>query len=415
MFSAIFDTFRGFFSRAFWFGNFLPVAVVASVHAVLAATEFPDRVNLRHWIDAGISEKAGPFTVVFAAAVILAYMLGPMIPLFRGLLDGTLLPGWLHTWLRNARGNDWRNARREYDAAMKRFSDLKDFDRVQTSALHDARAEGGKLNAITDAPAIDAASASVTKLNEMISRGDMLTLSDLKGAVDALSAALGANSTTLPTTASDDERIKADKVERANAELFSILTQSKDEASHDFVAAANRNAMLDRHDWQATRVGDARVKSERYCFDAYRVDFNYLWPRLQLAMNSGDKTSLERLTDAESQIDFAAFTLILFWTIPAVWLPLLLVSGSHPPWIFAAVGFITLPVASFLYELVVRSYVAFGAIVETVIDRYRLDLLTILHQPLPLTLSTERDLWDQMSKAGEPGNAVDLTYKHPTS
>jgi hypothetical protein len=43
--TAILDTFKGFFSRTFWFGAFLPVAIAAGLHLAIASVVFQEAVK----------------------------------------------------------------------------------------------------------------------------------------------------------------------------------------------------------------------------------------------------------------------------------------------------------------------------------------------------------------------------------
>lgn len=409
--TTILDAFNGFFSRAFWFGSFLPVAVVAFAHASLAAIAFPAAVPLRDWIAASFGDQASSFAVVFAALVVVAYVLNPLIPLFRGLLDGSLLPSWAHTLLRQDRVSKWRKAKGDLRTAMRIQAAFALLNTQQVALLQQKRATGDGPGKITDPNAILAAEAAIRKVKGQAWFSRLPDLAVVQGAVARLATALEKNATQIKGGAPKNGHL-ALRLDEAHRALLDLLVEAEDESRHQFQTLATRLATWDLHGFQATRIGDARRVSERYSTDTYHVDFDYLWPRLQLAME-GEETGLgQRLTNARSQIDFAILALVLFITIPVAWLPLLVCTGTGPL-LFLAVGLITPLATSFFYELVVRSQFAFGELVNTAIDRYRFELLTLLHQPLPATLSAERELWRRLSATSEPGNAADLTYKHP--
>ena len=69
----------------------------------------------------------------------------------------------------------------------------------------------------------------------------------------------------------------------------------------------------------------------------------------------------------------------------------------------------------FFYRLAVEAQFGLGETVKAAIDRYRLDIFKVLHQPLPATLSAERALWEQLNQATRPRNTVDLNYSHPAA
>jgi len=99
-------------------------------------------------------------------------------------------------------------------------------------------------------------------------------------------------------------------------------------------------------------------------------------------------------------------------TIPAVWLPLLAFT-ARSPWLFVAIGIAIPFLALFFYELAVQSQIALGEVVKAAIDKHRFDLLSdVLRQPLPTTLSAERDLWRRLRQAEEGARIGELTYRH---
>ena len=63
----------------------------------------------------------------------------------------------------------------------------------------------------------------------------------------------------------------------------------------------------------------------------------------------------------------------------------------------------------------VEAQFGFGETLKAVIDRHRLDLLKMLRQPVPPSLSTERALWQQLEQTTRHGAAGDLSYRHPPS
>src|SRR5262249_48669580 len=115
---------------------------------------------------------------------------------------------------------------------------------------------------------------------------------------------------------------------------------------------------------RATLVGDAVFVVERYARDVYQADFDFLWPRLLVMMKAGkaDDPMLDAVEAARSKVDFAVLSLFLAVSIPAVWLPTLLVRGG-PAWLFLLIGAATPPVLAFFYELVFEGQLAFGEVV----------------------------------------------------
>jgi len=196
--------------------------------------------------------------------------------------------------------------------------------------------------------------------------------------------------------------------------LLQLLEQAPAEARHRFQFLSEHTrglAVREFEDPQATRIGDARVVAERYSEDVYQAEFEYLWPRLQLMVPANDPVA-ERIGAARAQVEFAVLSLLLMLSVPVVWLPLLALT-TRTPWLLLGIGAAAPMFAGFFYQLVFVSQVALGEVVKVAIDRYRLDVIKMLHQPRPATLSGERELWRQLGAAGRRGIVSDLIYQYP--
>ncbi len=90
MLSNVIEVFKGFFSRSFWFANFLPVAMFAFLHPVIAWWVIPG-IPLAEWARSEPSSLTY-FPVAFAVLVVAAYALTPIVPLLRGLLTVRFCP-----------------------------------------------------------------------------------------------------------------------------------------------------------------------------------------------------------------------------------------------------------------------------------------------------------------------------------
>ncbi|WP_027154888.1 hypothetical protein [Mesorhizobium sp. WSM2561] len=406
MFNQILTAFQGFFSRSFWFGSFLPVAVAAAFHLVIAANPFPALVPLRTWLDAGLSDTATMFTIVIAALVVLAYALTPFIPLIRGILDGHLLPDWLHDHLRKRRIPQWRTANEKLEAATSDYGLFTLISTVEIPKFWAAELTGDALGNARDQPTIATALETIENMQNEMRLTRLPKQETARIAAAALIDALTKNASNLPPVHPD--RANASALARAKSTLISLIDEAMAESAYRIARVASR---YHRIDLLPTRVGDARRFAERYSDDTYQVEFNYLWPRIQMLLKDDDAFSV-RLSDAQSQVNFSVLALALALTVPLVWLPILLYT-SNTPWLFLAIGFLSPPTAFFLYELIVQSQSVFGEIVRVAVDKYRLPVLTeIMRQPLPATLAAERILWERLKRAGEPGNQVDYTLTH---
>lgn len=413
MFSQILSAFRGFFSRAFWFGNFLPVAVVAAMHMALITIVFPGTLPIWKWLNADAGNTVTGFTLLVAALVVLAYALSPMVPVARELLDGRLLPNFVHFRLRRDRVKAWHRDRRARDAAKDTYGQLDKIEKDGIEHMRKARDDGTALQAASNRAAIDEAGRAVASFRNAMLFGRLPDQAVAQAACDAAVAALRANDADY---AGPDARQRgnARQLTKLQAELSLLLRRATADAHYRYDRFDSLASPLELDKYQATRVGDARWLSERYAKTAYDVPHDYLWPRLQLVMGDEDKGFPQKLSDAQSLIAFSVLALVLSATVPAAWLPILVVT-QHTPWLFLGIGIATPFVLRFFYEMVVQSQYAFGRLVRGAVDQYRIDLLTkTLHQPFPATLSAERALWEKLQSLEKKDNRVELVYDHKT-
>jgi hypothetical protein len=420
MLDKIITVFQGFFSRAFWFGSFLPVAIIAAVHLCVAWLRYPNLVPLQDWATAKF-ESLTLFPAVFAILVVLAYALTPLIPLLRGVLDGSLLPERIHDWLRREHVICTRAARDGITAALETSAGYKRMINSEVTRLQAARAAGMglPLPLPPGGPAlIPPAEVAIEGFRTKVESGATPPLPEAQAAINALAAALAANPAVVPTGAPGADL--AARLSEAHKLLIKLLRYAQTEADHRFQTAVARNStLLAIKNPQATRMADARLLIESYSFNVYQADFDYIWPRLQLVLpeqqggQAAPNAFAERLASSRSQVDFAVLSLALVFTVPAVWLPLLAV-GAGPPWLFLAIGLASPFLAGFFYQLAVEAQIGFGEVVKSAIDANRLTLLKTLHQPLPATLSAERELWKKLRLAEEAADVNDLVYRYPT-
>jgi hypothetical protein len=423
-FNSVYTTLKGFLSQEFWFSTFLPVALFAGVHAILANVVF-GRVNILGFelkLDESASESATQTTLIIIALVVIAYALMPLLPLFRGLLDGSFLPSFVHDALRDRRLSAARDARADLDAARNEAGAI---DHVWEDAHADAGALRTRytaalmLGTATDDARVKAAESSLATLNKAL-----LTPGSLKQAVfdaerDVL-AALAVNNpsrrdlikTRRPNTVPTTELRTADATNDIADRYEELLGEARREARYRYQILRTRNRVVTAIDIpRATLVGDARMVVERYPFDVYKVDFEFLWPRLLVAMKArkADDPMLEQIEMARAKVDFAVLSLVLASTIPLVWLPVIL-QRAGSPWLFLGIGVATPLVLAFFYRLVFESQLAVGDMVKPVIDDSRFLVLKMLRQAEPASRSEECQLWRRIALAEADVRRAELFY-----
>jgi len=411
----IIGTFKGFFSRAFWFGNFLPVAIFAAVHLVIAWLALPN-VPLAKWASAD-SNTLTYFPATFAALVALSYAAAPLVPLMRGLLDGSFLPAFLHDALRKEHLIEVRPIRRKIDAAFGLFNELDNLNSTTTNLMWSSRAQGHQLGRITDPARIEAAERAIEPLVANFDAGSRPEPQQLRDAAAPLIEALRVNDADLDDGATAAHAAAARRLDAAERAMMQLLDDAAADARHEYLSLRARYSRIAYDNPQATLMADTRILVEKYSADNYGVEFDYIWPRLQLVLpvkGDGNGESFgEKLGSAQAQIDFSVLSLTLSLTVPLGWLPYLAVTAADPV-LFLAIAAAMPLVIAFFYRVAVESQIAFGEVMKAAIDNYRFDLLGAhLRQALPATLSEERDLWGDLQKIGELPT-LDLVYRHPT-
>jgi hypothetical protein len=400
-FSGLFDLFKGLFSRAFWFGTFLPLAIFAVLNLMIAAVVFPGAVRREDWTKIGDSPLTN-LTIGFVSLVVLAYAVSPLIPVFRGALDGTLLPRRLHNWLRDQRAGEARRLRAALTSARARYNQfdlmLSRRDDSLINRLRKARASGQQARGTLNEPSPNAVVMSIAELETVLEKGRGLDVQKVNAAGVSLATAL--------------ETAPSDVLYRSQQRFVSLVQDARQDAYHRWLTLVARNRRLALNSPQATRIGDARAIVESYSAEVYGADFAYIWPRLQLVI-ANESTLNGRIATAQGQVDFAVLSLVLSILFSAIWLPLL-VWHADSRWAILIFGAAMPPIVLFFYHLLFESLGTFGEVVKLVIDQHRLELLTkVLRQPLPATLFAERRLWEGGCKAEQPGTGQDLTYRHP--
>lgn len=425
-FASLLDGFKGFFSRTFWFGSFLPVAIVAAAHLGLACWLL-GRPTAEQ-IGTIIGTDPGMAVLLLAGLIILAYALAPITPMFNGLFDGSLLPGWLHDRLRRDRAGEWREQVALYRSAQIAYASAADPGFVDELR---AAVNGPATSPVPDTKVVRAAIEEAEALlkaieesadqswNKSLEPSRPIDMTRLAAARSRLMAASFADVAMLdPPGTAGPWRNRAGAALR---KIFALRREAIAEARHKLNAIARRMPNLDAHDWQATRLGDARYARDRYVRDTYGVSFDFLWPKLRLAIGDGEaddsKGVPKSVADAAALVDFAALLLTLCITVPLVWLPILLLSDKpaiavgQPVAAFLAIGLAAPLFIAACYELLVRSEMAFGSVVQTMVDRYHLAVFPLLSLPVPATLSAERELWSRIEQSSWSGANVELVYK----
>jgi hypothetical protein len=407
MFAGLLETLKGFLSRSFWFGSFLPVAIAVFIHAALTALLFPARLSPDNLLQLSVGEAAGRTLLTLMILIALAYLVAPLVPLFHGLMDGRLLPETVHDLLRRSRLRRHRSLIAKYKAVRLLCGQAEASAAQHRKTLKEKRKEGIELGAIADKPAIERAEKALKTLAPPL--GKRVEEAQVTAAADAMGLALAGNSAQAVGLTEPEARW-ARRLEAAHIAFLDLLKEHVTECRHRFDALLQRNGDLDLGDWQATRLGDVRRVSELYPEKTYGARFSWLWPRIESVIPAEDKGLPLRIVDAKAQLDFSVLLFFLVQTVPVIWVPLVIIADA-PLWVALLIAWAAPVINAGLYQVVIASQAAYGGVVETAIDTYRFAVLEALHQPRPLSLAAERHLWWSLSRVSSRGHDIDLVYQ----
>jgi hypothetical protein len=406
-------SFKGFFSRAFWLGAFLPVAIVAAVHAAIADAVVP--VDVGAWVVTAVSSEPGTTVVAIAAILFLAYALAPITTIAGAILDGSVMPKRLHESLRRARFADWNAGAEAINAARIDYAQIQTLRGRLIERLQNAR-DVGAAKLQPDLAAIEAAETAVADLDAAVAQ--LIEGNEPDGGLAArLHRAAATVQVALEACSADEADDWSQRLDRTQTGFDAATLRIESEYRHRRDAAQSRAFLDDPVDWQPTRFGDARQLCDRFCRDSYGVPFSFLWPRVLLAMNGAgeadeDKGLPRTVVDGAAQVEFAVLLLALAVTVPAFWLPYIVIANKSLA-AFVLIGVLAPAVLAALYELAVQSEVRFANSVNSAVDRYRLDVFPLLKLKPPPTRSAERALWRKLHNARVADSGVELVYHYP--
>ncbi len=394
-FTSLLSYLGGLFSRAFWFGSFLPLAVFAILNFLFVVFVYDLPMNWTPWTTLGNDWKGLPLALL--GLLVMTYAIAPLVSALHGVLDGSLLPEDLHRLLFRHRRAEVAKRRKQKQNATALMATFKALYETKPAELEMARQEG-LSHPIPAKVSRNSAAFDVMLLEMTLASAFLPKAQEVSDAADAVAALMRSG----------------DRVADAlRYRMLAVLEDSARVAEHEAIMATSRSRGLALEHPQATRIGDARAFVEGYSLAVYNVQFSYIWPRVQLVLKKEDGLG-DRILAARAQIDFSAVSMVLVVLAGLIWPPILaFTSASYTP--ILVIGAAVPPLLVIFYELLFESEMAFAEVVKVVLDRYRIDLLTtVLRQPLPATSSTERDLWEALEKA-EEGHRGEITYRHPSS
>lgn len=401
LFNSLAGVFKGFFSRAFWFSAFMPVALAVALHLAVAWLVFPKELPLARWVNSAAKDNLAIFPLVSAAVIVLAYAIGPLAPVAMGFLDASRLPRFIRIRLRRRRLSKAFVAHERLlaaSAAAAAYASLRD---RRIDAMIEARLAGADKTGEADASLSRRAIESATAAAGRMARGELPDYPSLSHAVDDMIAALTSGQV-------------GDALSKAQADLTRAIQRAALEGAYQVSLVQDRyGALTALAPPMATRLAEARRSAEAYSENVYGVAFDFVWPRLWLVIPEKDGASAI-ISDAQSQVDFSVMSVWLIGTVWITWGPIVLVVDGLRPWgLLLALVLGGPAVCLFFNELAVVSQWKLAEVTKATIDKYRISLLETLLQPPPASRAAERAAW-QALRASEAaaGGGADVNYSY---
>jgi hypothetical protein len=410
MFQSALEKTQSVLSKYFLLGSFFPVLIFNAANACLVLVAFPDTLPFVH---KNLSKENVTYciAIVVVVTLVMAYALSPLVIVFRSALDGDLLPAFIKQILGgiNEKRND--DLSRELNEANRHYSQCSESKEKWMRRFQDARRTGNMQVQNFDDKAIETASQAFKALLKKQKWKADFNSPDFDAAATALEKALSRNALSPNARALANE--KKNEVLATLHNLHGDFNKELSSASSALLQVfelliRRQRATFVRGRPRVTRLGNIRAAAENYSASVYDVDFDFIWPRLQLALAKDEKFS-NVVNLAEAQLNFSVSTLVLGVLIPAIWIPILVIFSS------ASLAFLFVAICSplvvmFLYYLVDISQRAFGEVVRTAIDGFRLETLRMLHQRVPTRLSSERAIWRTIQAAMNSNGNVDVAF-----
>jgi hypothetical protein len=343
-------------------------------------------------LDKIVAEKWDWLIPAVLSLIVAAYVLGPMVRLFRAVFDGRRLPDWLFTLLlplhvvRRDRADSALRAANRWQDLVSEWQ-----QRAQTNL---AVAKGTQPRPVPAAGAevLYDAYRRVTRLRRRVRAGRSINEPEVSGVETAL---VSARLSIRP--------VMDWSVDGLEQSFFQALAHLAVMAGSHAARRLDRKRRLPPQ-VQATSIGNVRQYLENYANDVYRADFDFLWPRVQAVIGETDVMA-KRIDAARSLADFAVLSLLLTIVTVLIWLPALSLLDTTP-WRLLAVGIIGPVIGWLFFHLIVESQVSLGELAQIAIDRFRFEVLKTLHIKPPPTLSAERQVWKTLCEAAR-GEGVD--------
>jgi hypothetical protein len=419
MFGQVLDKLDIWFGRSFLLSRYFPWLLFFISNLVIVYIEFPQAraFLITEYNGIGSTSKIIDIIIALGGIGVVAYTMSPMLQYITKFLEGENL------WSRIAEPLLLKYTQQAETLTKQRYALFLERTGLPStknvvSQLTRMRSAGAEHRAIKDEKAIDRADKAIRTLrakrylNRAIRTGEFIAASQM------LSEALRRNCSELelldPPVRSNAYR-NARRLDELHKEMtervapYAIDIAEKREAR----AFELRQRLFAGGDVAPTRLGNDAAALRSYCTTRYGIDFDFFWPRFQLAFQKNEKLS-GALVTAKIQFDFSllSFTLTAIFFIE--WLIILWAFGKSL--IAMSLIIVVGPLATAIWLRIVHaSYSAFAELVRGAIDLSRFDLLQALHRSLPQSTEAERKVWERAARLLMlDEHDVDVSLKHTT-
>lgn len=400
-FGQILGTIDSWLGRSFLLARFFPWLLFALANLLVASNEFrPVRdFALALYRGGGSADRIIDLAMALGVVAVAAFTLSPAVRVVTRLLEGEGLWRWLSEPLLLYRARQREERSDRWLELFRRRAKLEDVD-VIGQRLARARAAGEELQAITDDKAIEAAARAIEELDALRYLSRPIDAARLGRAVALLAAALRRNCADRVDlkpgcAARDYEHCEnLDELHRRLTERIAPYAIDLAQVQERLAIAAH-DGLFGKAELAPTRLGNDVAALRSYCDTRYGFDFDFFWPRLQVALK--DDKILAALGSARVQVEFSILCLTLSGLFVCAWLPLLAICGRSL-WSLALVAAGGPLMLAIWLWMVHESFAAYAELVRSAIDLGRFDLLSALRRPLPETADEERDVWEGLAR-----------------
>lgn len=414
MLSTVLDRLTSLTSKYFVVSAFVPVLAFAFVNGALMYGQYG---WFQRWVRPQVttSIRAFDLAIVLIFLAVAAYVLSAINGFLRQLLEARYVAGSSRfgVWLRAGQVKRYHACRQRYLTARTSVTALGSVAwaaRLAAAAKMGAEKFPGRNYY---APNRDAAGILIPRLAAKVDAGERVSAGEVQKAAAELETALAMNDVNVRDGANDlaEDRRRLLKIIDAVMNDWSAY----EVGTADYLQARFGVGLVDgagSTGIAATAFGNVAASMDAYAMSRYRVNLNTFWSRLQSVVQE-HAGFFATLQEAKAQLDFLVSIVWLAAITTAVWLVVLPATG-HDWRIFLAVAAGGPLVMQLAYRAAIENYVAFGEIVRTAIDLYRLELLDALSIARPMRLAQERELWEALQRITTFGQGwVDISYQPP--